>query len=251
MNNSLDLDKGSGVTATTGDSNRVAIVQSSYIPWRGYFGIINSVDHFVLFDDAQYTTRDWRNRNRIRTKEGELWLSIPVKKKGLGRQKIFEVETSDATWSEKHWQSIYHSYKKAPFYEAVSKWLQPLYLDRNLALLSDINALFIKEICSYLNIKTKIVPSMDLEITGETATLRLISMVQQLGGDTYLSGPAAKDYMDESDFEQAGMKLEYIDYSAHKAYPQVHGEFVDGLSILDLLFNLGPSSKDYLIQQGL
>jgi len=225
---------------------RVAIVQSNYIPWKGYFDMINMVDEFVLYDDVQYTRRDWRNRNKIKTPRGVQWLTIPVNVKGRYHQKISETETADPEWRRRHWACISQSYAKAEFFAAFRELLEPLYVretgERRLSL---INHGFITAINRALGVTTVISWSSDYELEGDK-TERLASVCRQAGATEYVSGPAARDYMDESVFSRAGIKLTWMDYSGYPEYRQLHPPFEHAVSVLDLIFNEGPNATRFM-----
>lgn len=223
----------------------MAIVQSNYIPWKGYFDLIASVDEFILFDDVQYTPRDWRNRNQIKTIQGVKWLSVPVKKKGMRFQKINETQLSNGGWQEKHWKSLCHSYAKARYFKEIAQWLEPLYLDTSYTHLSSLNYALIKAICDYLGINTLITHSHDYELV-DGKTERLVAICKQAQGTEYISGPAAKDYIDRSLFVESGIDLTWFNYRGYPEYQQLHGEFVHSVSILDLLFNEGKDAVIYM-----
>ncbi|WP_026789545.1 WbqC family protein [Pleomorphomonas oryzae] len=224
---------------------KVAIVQSNYIPWKGYFDMIAAVDEFILYDDMQYTRRDWRNRNQIKTPQGVQWLTIPVRVKGRYFQKIRETEIEDPEWGQAHWRSLVQAYRKAPYFSEVAAWLEPLYLDEPPLLLSQLNRRFIEAICRALSITTQISNSWDYELV-EGKTERLAALCTQAGGGEYVSGPAAKDYVDERVFRDQGVKLTWFDYAGYPEYKQLWGEFVHGVTILDLLFNCGKDTKQYM-----
>lgn len=224
---------------------KVAISQSNYIPWKGYFDMIAAVDEFILYDDMQYTRRDWRNRNQIKTAQGVQWLTIPVRVKGKYYQKIRETEIENPEWALAHWKSLVQAYRRAPHFQEVSTWLEPLYLDEPPVLLSQLNRRFIEAICRVLSIQTKISSSWDYEL-GEGKTERLAALCTQAGGGEYISGPAAKDYVDEGVFEKQGIKLTWFDYAGYPEYKQLWGEFVHNVTILDLLFNCGTEAKRYM-----
>lgn len=225
---------------------KVAILQSNYIPWKGYFDIINMVDEFILYDDMQYTRRDWRNRNKIVTPNGLLWLSIPVENKGKFYQKINETKVMDNKWVDSHWQSIRYNYVKAPYYEQYAPRIQAVYeACKQEEYLSQINYRFIKEICEILGIETKITWSSDYQLV-DGKTERLVGLVKDAGGGYYLSGPAAKDYIVDELFEEAGIELAWMDYSGYPQYKQFSDSFEHGVSILDLLFQEGPNAKNYM-----
>jgi hypothetical protein len=226
-------------------AKKVAIVQSNYIPWKGYFDLVHMVDEFILFDDMQYTRRDWRNRNKIKTANGLSWLTIPVEVKGKYYQKINETVVNDPTWKQAHWQSIQHNYQKAKYFREYGGMLKDVYLNMNKILLSQINYQFIKAVCDILEIDTKISWSMDYHIV-DGKTERLISLCQQAGASEYISGPAARGYIDEQMFEAAGIKLTYMDYSGYAEYTQLYPPFEHGVSIIDLILNEGPDAPKYM-----
>lgn len=223
---------------------RVAILQSNYIPWKGYFDLLASADVFVIYDEVQYTKNDWRNRNVIKTPQGNQWLTIPVKQNQLD-QRIDETEVSFNKWAKKHWKTIQANYARAPHFKDFAETVENAYSRAGeLTLLSDINRLFIGVICEALEIDTKILRSEDLNLEGDKNE-RLVDAVQKCGGTTYISGPAAKSYLDEGLFAKAGIEVEWFDYSGYPEYPQLHGEFSHGVSILDMLFNLGAETPKY------
>ena len=225
---------------------KVAILQSNYIPWKGYFDIIGLVDEFILYDDMQYTRRDWRNRNQIKTAGGVKWLTIPVDSKGKFFQKINETKISDPQWAADHWKTIRFSYAKAPYFKQYAPAFESLYEQAGqMEYLSHVNHLFLTEICAMLGISTKITWSSDYPLA-DGKTERLAELVRSAGGDYYLSGPAAKDYIVDEVFEQAGIQLAYMDYAGYGEYPQLHGEFTHNVSILDLLFMTGPDAARYM-----
>lgn len=228
-------------------SKVVAICQSNYIPWKGYFDMINMADVFVLYDDMQYTRRDWRNRNKIMTPSGLQWLTIPVEIKGKYHQRVNETKVSDISWAPKHWARIKQVYGKTKFFGVYDAIFEDLYLKKlqNLEYLSDINHLIIKKICEVLDIETKIMNSKDFHLAEERSE-RLLGICRELGATSYLSGPAAKDYMDEELFERNGVGLSWMDYNNYPVYEQKYGEFEHGVTILDLLFNSGPSVKKFM-----
>jgi hypothetical protein len=225
--------------------SKVLITQSNYIPWKGYFDNINSVDKFIIYDDMQYTRRDWRNRNRIKTSEGLKWLTIPVKVKGKYFQKINEVETSNDNWRSKHWKVICHNYSRAKYFQKYKELFEPIYLDNNEKKLSYINYKFIEAICHILEIKTEIFWSDNFAL-GNGRTERLLDLCQKVKGTHYLSGPRAKSYLNEFLFEKAGIQVGYFDYTGYTEYYQLNGKFYHDVSIIDLLFNEGPDAKKYM-----
>lgn len=224
---------------------KVAIVQSNYIPWKGYFDMIASVDEFILFDDMQYTRRDWRNRNQIKTPQGVQWLTVPVKVKGKYHQTIRETEIDGMDWAEAHWKALTQNYRRAPHFAEISAWLEPYYLGSGYTHLSLLNRALIEAVCGYLGITTRISNSWDYELQpGKTE--RLVSLCEQTGGAEYISGSAARDYVQPELFAERGIALSWFDYSGYPEYTQLWGEFVHGVSILDLLFNCGKDAPRYM-----
>ena len=223
----------------------VAIVQSFYIPWKGYFDLISRADEFILFDDMQYVRRSWINRNRIKTAQGVVWLSIPVKVKGKFQQAIKDTEISDPGWKGKHWETIKRSYAKAAYFREYAQRFEELYLECDETHISRINHRFLSGICSILGIDTRLSRSMDYQLlSGKTE--RLVNLCQQANADIYLSGPSAKAYIREELFQEAGIELQYMDYSGYPEYKQLYPPFVHEVSILDLIFNTGPEAPNYM-----
>jgi hypothetical protein len=223
---------------------KVAIIQSNYIPWKGYFDMIAAVDEFIIYDDMQYTKNDWRNRNRIKTAQGPLWLSVPVKMKGRFGQKINETEINGKKWPSVHWKSFFTNYRKAKYFSEVAEWLECLY-QAEYHTITDLNLVFIAAICDYLGIKTKISYSWNY-LLSDGKTEHLVNLCRQAGATEYISGPAAKNYIEPSYFDEAGVKLTWFDYQGYPEYPQLWGEFLHGVSILDLLLNCGKDSAQYM-----
>ena len=226
-------------------SKTIAVVQSNYIPWRGYFDLINSVDEFILYDDVQYTIRNCRNRNIIKTSSGPLWLTIPVEVKGKYFQKMKDTRISDPTWGRKHWASITHSYSRAKHFPMQRELLEELYSRADDKLLSHINYRFIVAICRILGISTTISWSMDYDLIGDK-TERLVHLCQQAGATAYLSGPSAKAYLNEDLFRNEGIAVSYMDYSGYREYTQLYPPFQSQVSIIDLIFNEGPDATSYM-----
>lgn len=220
---------------------KVAIVQSNYVPWKGYFDIIAAVDEFVLYDDMQYTRRDWRNRNQIKTPQGVQWMTVPVQVSGRYHQKIRETRIDGSSWTSAHWKALVQNYRRAPCFAETARWLEPLYAQAGHTHLSELNRYFIEAICERLGIATTISNSWDY-VLPQGRTERLAAICRQAGATEYVSGPSARDYVDERIFADLGIKLTWIDYSGYPSYPQLWGEFTHGVSVLDLLFNCGAAS---------
>lgn len=227
----------------------VVIVQSCYIPWKGFFDLIRMADVFVFYDDMQYTRRDWRNRNLIKTAQGLHWLTIPVKVKGKFEQRIDETEVSEPGWAQTHWKTLESNYRRAAHFAEYGPRIHALYEEAGtLTHLSQINHLFISRICGWLGIDTPIVWSTDVgRVPGRTENLVHVCQAHQ--ATDYISGPSAADYIDVACFGKAGIRLHYMDYSGYPAYPQLFGEFTHGVSILDLLFNTGDAARNYLVRE--
>ena len=224
---------------------KVAVLQSNYMPWKGYFDLINMVDEFILFDDMQYTRRDWRNRNLIKTRNGLKWLSIPVDVKGKYLQKIKDTRVIDPNWTKTHWDSIRHNYSEARHFKDYREVFEPLYLECREEFLSRINLRFIEAINGILGIKTRITWSMDYDLVpGKTE--RLVGLCKSSGATHYISGPSAKSYINEELFRNEGIELSYMDYSGYPPYRQLYGEFAHGVSVVDLIFNEGPDAKKFM-----
>jgi WbqC-like protein family len=224
---------------------KVAILQSNYIPWKGYFDMIAAVDEFILYDDMQYTRRDWRNRNQIKTPQGVQWLTVPVQAKGKYDQKIRDTEIDGSDWASAHWKALAQNYRRAPHFNEIATLIEPLYLTETYTHISQLNRRFIDVICGYLGINTKITNSWDYTLL-DGKTERLADLCKQAGGVEYISGPAAKDYVEENVFTEQGIKLTWFDYSGYPEYPQLWGEFTHGVTILDLLFNCGKDAHRYM-----
>jgi hypothetical protein len=229
----------------------IAIVQSNYIPWKGYFDLIQRADTFVLFEEVQYTKRDWRYRNRIKTESGPRWLSIPIDVKGRYHQSIREARISDPAWAADHWRVLERAYRDADHFAWAAERLGPLYAGPHSLELSVSNRHFLEAICGWLGIDTPLRWSWELPGGGEDAdaTDRLLAICLGLDAECYLSGPAAKSYLDVARFEAAGVSVAWMDYGCYPRYPQPHGDFVHEMSVVDLLFCTGEGAPAYLRQQ--
>lgn len=222
----------------------VAIVQSCYIPWKGYFDLIRRADHFVLYDSVQYTARDWRNRNQIKTPHGLHWLTIPVLHESQ-KQLIGETQCMDDAWKAQHWETIRHHYAQAPCYEQYRERIESLYRSCSARGLSEVNLHFLQGLCAILGIATPL--SLQKQSAGEgDKTDKLIATCKQHGATRYLSGPSAKDYLDVGKFGQAGIEVEWMDYSHYREYPQPYPPYAHAVSVIDLLFCVGERWKEYV-----
>jgi hypothetical protein len=223
---------------------KVSVLQSNYLPWKGYFDIIYSSDLFIFYDDIQFTKNDWRNRNKIKTQTGPAWLTIPVG--GDLNRLINEVTFQDQRWAKKHWKSIQQYYSRAPFFKHYQDFLEDIYLNRQWSHLSELNQYLIRHIASqFLGIKTEFRDSREFETQGKKQD-RLMGLLKQVGASSYISGPSAQNYIDEKEFEQAGIQLSYISYSGYPEYPQFFPPFSHQVFILDLLFHTGPDAPRYI-----
>ena len=221
----------------------VTVIQPSYIPWRGYFDLIRRAETFVFYDDVQYDKHGWRNRNRIKTASGPLWLTIPVFTKGsLSRHALIkDIEIDERSdWRQKHLQSIRHAYHRAPFFEETFQFLSGAYARRQSPLLCDFTVDLTVDIARRLGLRADFVRSSTLGVSGERME-RLIATLVATGATRYISGPSARAYIEEQRFEEAGIALEYIDYQ-YGWYPQLHGDFEPNVSIVDVLMMLGPDA---------
>lgn len=224
---------------------KLFVTQSNYIPWKGFFDAINMADVYIVYDDVQYTKNDWRNRNYIKTPNGLQWLTIPVRVNSLD-QTIRQTEVSDHRWAKKHWKSLQANYAKAPFFKELRPKIESLY--KELAeekSLSTINYKFILTICEHLGIDTEVRQSNEFDMTGDKNE-RLLRFCEQLNIDTYFSGPSAKTYLDESQFNNIGTEVAWIDYSGYPEYPQLFPPFEHSVTVLDLIFNTGPDATKYM-----
>lgn len=215
---------------------KAAIIQSNYLPWKGYFDIIHDVDEFIFLDDVQYTHRDWRNRNKVKTPDGVKWISVPI----LGgiNQRICEAKIDySQNWRERHKNTIHHSYASAPYYESYKNEIFEIF-SRSFDTLSELNIFSIEKIAGILEIETKFSNSKDLDSFGIKDD-KLISICQTIGADSYLSGPAALNYINDDKFSAAKIELLYKDYSGYPKYPQLWGDFESAVSIIDVIFNCG------------
>jgi hypothetical protein len=225
-------------------SKKIAILQSNYIPWKGYFDIINMVDEFILYDDIQYTKNDWRNRNRIKTQQGSKWLTIPVRQEKL-YQTIIDTKTADKRWRRIHWSSICQNYSKTRYFKDYKDIFKELYLNCEEYNLSLINYSFIIAINKVLDINTKILRSSEFNLV-DGKTERLLGICKDRKATEYISGPAAQGYLDEELFDNEDIRVSWISYSHYPEYSQLYPPFDHAVTILDLIFNEGPDAKKYM-----
>jgi hypothetical protein len=226
---------------------KVVILQPSYIPWRGYFHLIQKADLFIFYDDVQYDKHGWRNRNLIKGPQGPQWLTIPVASKGAVSNHIPISEMRivwDRDWTRVHWGTLCACYAKAPFFRQYADFLEPFYLQRP-EFLADYTIEMTIALARLLGIEhTKFVRSSSLAVDG-TRTERLIKLLKLVGATHYVSGPSARDYMDEQLFDEAGISLEYMEYD-YPEYPQRFSPFQGRVSIVDLLFMVGADAPNFI-----
>jgi len=228
----------SQVESVTYPANRVVILQPSYLPWIGYFKQMERADQFVFLDDVQYTRRDWRNRNKIRTNEGWTWLTVPVQKKNLYTQLLKDTRIDNSTnWSKKHRATIGFNYSNAPYFDSVYQKRWEFLLD-----LCYETTGYLKEV---LNITTQTFKSSTISTEGVKAD-RILNLCQKIGATHYLTGGLAHDYLSGVNFSQNGVELEYQEYD-HPRYSQQYSGFIPNMSLVDLLFNAGDKSLDVLM----
>lgn len=223
---------------------KVAIIQSNYIPWKGYFDMIRAVDLFIFHDDLQYTKGDWRNRNKIKTPHGTSWLTIPC---GTSEKRLIcEVELTDSSWQKKHWQVIQQNYSKAAYYDFYKPFFEEIFLQKKWQNLSDFNQFVIRKISKeILNVNTIFEDSRDYQLQNHKAE-RVRELLVKCKADIYLSGPSAKSYLSSSFLEEVGIELKWMDYSGYPEYHQLFPPFDHNVSILDLIFNEGDNAIKYM-----
>lgn len=224
---------------------RIAILQPGYLPWLGYFDQLARVDVFVHYDDVQYTRADWRNRNRIKSPTGPAWLSIPVLTKNHRTLRICDIVIAADTWRATHRKSIEHAYRRAPFFDLVFPWLDEFY-SQPVERLADACIASAELLARLIGIETRTVRGSALSgFEDLRKTDRLIAICRHFGATDYLSGAAARGYLDVAAFTAAGIRVEFQEYR-HPLYPQLWGDFASHLSVVDLLMNAGPASRKIL-----
>jgi hypothetical protein len=227
----------------------VAIHQPNFIPWLGYFYKIAHADVFVFLDSAQFTRNSYINRNRIKTQSGPQWLTVPVRTTGRFGQSILEVKMAwESDWRQKHMNALTTNYGRAPFFPQVLALLERSYsVVGSGSGLAEFNISLIEAVCAYLDIKREFVRASNLALEGQSTDL-LVRICQELGATTYLAGGGAVNYQDDAMFKAAGVEVEYSDFK-RQPYPQLWGDFLPNLSIVDALMNKGPSTLDLLVKQ--
>ncbi len=220
------------------------IIQSNYLPWKGYFDQIRRADNFILLDCVQYTRRDWRNRNKIKTPQGPQWLTVPVEVRGRYSQAIDEARICGQDWVENHIRSIEANYRRAPHFEQEAPWLYGALREAaRQELLSPLNLHLLEALSQRIGIVTPTARCEELiardDLQAMDSSERLLALCKAVDATHYLSGPAAQAYLNVAAFENAGVAVEWMDYSGYPAYPQLWGPFEHGVSIIDLLLNVG------------
>ncbi len=231
---------------------KCVILQPSYIPWRGVFEQIARADLFIFYDDVQYDKRGWRNRNRIKTPAGPQWLTIPVHSRGAQTEKIPINQIAidwEQPWNERHLRTLQLAYAKAPYFKEYASWLEEVYARRP-ALLADFTIPLTIELADRLGIThTRYLRSSQLEGISGQKTERLIQILTRVGADHYISGPSARDYIEEERFQAAGIRLEYMHYD-YPEYPQLYPPYDPQVSALDLLLMTGPRALEWIVGPG-
>jgi hypothetical protein len=229
---------------------KVVILQPSYIPWRGYFDQIHRADLFIFYNDVQYDKHGWRNRNQIKTVNGKQWITIPVHSKGVTEGIPIEDVHIDWSkrWPKKHLNALTFAYAKAPFFASYQPWLESVYKRRD-EFLADFTIDTTIELARMLGItNTKFMRSSEIPGIDGQKTDRLIQILQHVGARHYLSGPSARDYIEDEKFNQAGITLEFMQYK-YPEYPQLHPPYDPFVTILDLLFMVGEDALSYVVGQ--
>lgn len=216
---------------------RISIHQPNFLPWLGFFNKAASVDVFVLLDHVQYTKNGYQNRCQVKTASGTQWLTVPVITKGRFGQATLDVEIDNSNrWQERIWKTIFYSYKKAPFFDEYADEFRCTLL-RRWDRLTALNEALLSWLFRKLDIQARVLRSSDLGVQG-TGSALILNICMALGASEYLSGPSGRTYLKLEDFERQGIKVSFQDFS-QLTYPQLHGDFVPGLSVVDALFNAG------------
>lgn len=222
---------------------KIAILQPNYIPWKGVFDLISRVDVFVFYDDVQFTAKDWRSRNRIRTAQGDIWLTVPVLTRGLRDQRICDAVIDPlSNWQTKHYKALKANYQKARYFKEYEYLLEEIYVANKWAKIADLNVFATKLLARAMGISAEWHRSSDLRQSGGKNGERAINLCKVLGCDSFINGPSARAFMDASLFHEHGIELDYISYS-YPEYEQLHRPFVHEVTVLDLIFNCGPNSR--------
>ncbi len=226
-------------------SKIIGVHQPNYIPWPGFFYKVIKSDVFVFLDNVQFSRRSFTHRNRVKgSQSNTIWLTVPVYKKGMFYQKINEVMINKTEkWQKKHFGTLLMNYANAPFFHYYRDRLQGIYAE-GWERLVDFNIELLKFTMKELKIKKEIYSASQLNVKGRKTEL-LISIIKELGGDTYLSGAGGRNYLDEDMFKKEKISVRYYQYGSF-VYPQLWGKFIPNLSILDLLFNCGSEARNMI-----
>jgi hypothetical protein len=219
--------------------------QPVYLPWLGLFHKIAMADLFCYFDIVQYQTKDYNNRNKIKTHSGEIWLSVPVESKQHFEKSVGEIRIVQNGWQRKHFKSIQLTYQKAAYFREYSPGLEALLIGQSFETLSDLNLAILRFLMGCLGIHTPIVKATEYSFQGSKSDL-VLDMCLQLKAEAYIFGAQGRDYADVEKFRAAGVEPFFQDYR-HPVYRQLHGEFLPYMSVIDLLFNEGPRSREILL----
>ena len=225
---------------------KISIMQPTYLPWTGYFSMIKNVDIFVFLDDVQFDKRSWQQRNKILLNKKEIYLTVPVISKNKSHQKINEVKIDNTeNWSQKHFMKIYHAYSKSLSFKKFIKLLEKSY-KRNFSNLIDLNIFLIHEICNYLQINTKKVLSSSIS-NKFNKEKKLLQLCKSLNATEYIAPPGSKNYLNNGEiFLDSNINFSYFNFEMRE-YDQFNSDkFIPYLSIIDLIFNHGIKSKEYI-----
>jgi hypothetical protein len=224
------------------------VSQSNYLPWKGYFDLVRRVDILVLLENVQFTRRDWRSRNLIKTPDGVQWLTVPVRAPNGRSTSISEAEVTDPKWAQSHLRAFELSYRRTPYFERVFELLHER-LDPKEALLSNLNEQVLRALLTFMGLDVEVRTSRG-PVEEVDPSERIIDLVQRCGGTRYISGPAARAYLDTDIFEQAGVNVDFFEYPQYPEYDQVWPPFRHDVSIVDTLFHLGPGWRTALGDSG-
>jgi hypothetical protein len=229
---------------------RVTLLQSNYLPWRGYFDFMAKSDEFIVYDSCQYTVNDWRNRNQLKTATGLTWITIPIITKGRVGQRIVDAETVDHRWVKVHLGTLTSTLSKAEFGREVVEILrEPFARSSATRLLHDINVDFLNVVRDYLGLTCTITDDSQYDVASLGAlspSAKVAEVVRRAGASRYLTGPRGLDYLELADFAARGIAVDVLDYSTLMPYPQLYGDFVGNVSVIDLLANVGERSAAHL-----
>lgn len=223
---------------------KVAVLQSNYLPWKGYFDIIHDVDLFIFYDEVQFTKNDWRNRNKVMAGGTAQWMTVPTG--SHIHQRIVDVKISNRYWQKKHFQTLQTNYRRAPYYKKYIEFFYESLIEKEWIYLFELNRYFIERISrDFLGIQTEFADSRNYISEGSKGE-KLLSLLKAARANVYISGPAAKDYLSVQDYERAGIQVVWKDYSGYPAYPQFSKRFSHYVSIADMLFQVGDQAPRYI-----